>query len=316
MGTKSLKRKTKKMLSKALPLWMVVLLLLQSSAVVGLIEYYIMQRNFNQALSSLAQTAKTPDQLIQVLKQEVLPQNGYQLGIVWGDIGKQLLDTGVIDKQKYDQLFAQDPGNSKMMKYLNSSSHDHMVINEADSHFIVNTLWGVGLVNKDDILDNGQMKTYGQGNAMNFASTGGWNLGTKPTSELYSSQSLVQLNDKQEALVKEIAANIYRPCCSNSVAFPDCNHGMAVLGYVELAVKQGLPTKKIYQDVLKLNSYWFPQQYVTLATYFNQQKTAWKNVDAKLALSQQYSSAQGSQQILQATQNISGRNTQQGGCGA
>lgn len=316
MKMKFLNRKIKKLLFKAIPLWLAVVLILDSSIGVGIIEYFIMQRNLNNAISSLSQTTKNPDQLIQILKQGVLPQQGYQLGVTWGDIGKQLMATGVIDKQKYDQMFAQDPGNNSMMKYLSNSSHNHMMITEANSHFMVNTLWALGLVNKNDILDNGQMKTYGQGDPMNFASTGGWNLGTKATNELYSSAPLIQLTDKEETLVKEIAANIYRPCCGNSVAFPDCNHGMAVLGYIELAVKQGLSEKRIYQDVLALNSYWFPQQYVTLAAYFNEQKIDWNKVDAKKVLGIDYSSGQAAAKISQAVQNLSGFQSKQGGCGA
>lgn len=29
-------------------------------------------------------------------------------------------------------------------------------------------------------------------------------------------------------------------CCGNSTYFPDCNHGAAMLGFIELAVSQGL----------------------------------------------------------------------------
>ena len=43
---------------------------------------------------------------------------------------------------------------------------------------------------------------------------------------------------KTTKIVEEIAGNIYRPCCGNSTAFPDCNHGMAMLGLIELMVSQ------------------------------------------------------------------------------
>lgn len=302
--------------SKAIPLWLVVMLMLQVSLASVLLEYYVLEQQFTKQLAELAGTTKNPDQLAQILKEKVLPQKGYVLGVTWGDIGKKLLETGAIDKEKFDKMFAQDPGNSKMMKYLDNPSKDHMQITEANAHFMVNTLWALGLVSKNNILDKGEMQTYGQGDPMQYASTGGWDLGTKDTSVLYSSAPLIQLTDKQQQLVEKIAATIYRPCCGNSVAFPDCNHGMAALGYVELAVKQGLPEKQIYQDVLALNSFWFPQQYVTLAAYFNQQKTDWGKVDPKAVLGQEYSSAQGAQQIAQKVQNIPGLSTQQGGCGA
>lgn len=160
------------------------------------------------------------------------------------------------------------------------------------------------------------MKTYGKGDVMNFASTGGWNLGAKPTSELYSSAEIIKLSPQQQELVEKIAKTIYRPCCGNSTEFPDCNHGMAALGYIELAVAQGVSEKQIYSDLLKLNSFWFPQQYVELAAFFNKQNIDWNKVDPKLALSSQYSSAQGSARVRQSVQSIPGLNTQQGGCGA
>lgn len=315
MKIKILQRKARVLLKITLPLWMILVLIINSTIGVGLIEYYIMQRNFNIAIAKLAQT-NNPDQLAQILKQEVLPQKGYVLGVTWKDIGKQLLASGAIDKQKYEQFLSQESDAKNMMKYLDNSSNDHMMINEKNAHFMVNTLWALGLVNKSKILDEGQMKTYGQGDPMQYASTGGWTLGSKPTIELYSSSPLIQLTPEQEKVVQKISANIYRPCCGNSVAFPDCNHGMAALGYVELAVKQGLSERRIYQDVLALNSFWFPQQYVALAAYFNQQKIDWKHTDAKLALATDYSSGQGAALIAQAVQNVPGLSNKGGGCGA
>lgn len=315
INTKKLKKKLKKSLARAIPLWLTVILIINSILATGFIEYYVMKKNFNFQLSELAKTTKNPEELVQILKQKVLPQKGYVLSVKWNDIGKQLLESGVIDKAKYEQLFAADPVAKNEMQHLMNASNEAMAINEGNSRFMVNTLWALGLVNKNKILDEGPMKTYGKGEVMNFASTGGWNLGTKPTSELYSSKEIIKLTDKQQEIVKKIAQNVYRPCCGNSTEFPDCNHGMAALGYIELAVAQGVSEEQIYEDLLKLNSFWFPQQYVELAAYFNQQNTDWNKVDAKLALGSQYSSAQGSQRTRQAIQNVPGLNIQQGGCG-
>lgn len=316
MASKKLRIKIKKTLSKVIPLWLVVILLVNSIMATGFIEYYILKKNFNAQISALAKTTKNPEELVQILKQKVLPQKGFVLSVKWNDVGKQLLESGIIDKTKYDQLFAQDPTAKKEMKYLMGSSKDHMVINESNSRFMVNTLWALGLVNKSKILEEGPMKTYGKGEVMRFASTGGWSLGSKPTSELYSSSGIIKLTAEQQELVKKIAQNVYRPCCGNSTEFPDCNHGMAALGYVELAVAQGIGEKQIYRDLLALNSFWFPQQYVELAVYFNKQNTDWSKVDPKLALSSQYSSSAGSRQVQQSIQSVPGLNVQQGGCGA
>ncbi|HEX7042046.1 MAG TPA: hypothetical protein VF189_02260 [Patescibacteria group bacterium] len=308
------KSKIKKILSLALPLWMVIVISFQSSAAIGIAEYYILHKEFNKSLSELAEKTKSPDELLQILKQEVLPKDGYTLGVTWGDIGQRLLETGVIDKEKYKELFSQDPGDTKMMNYLTHGSKDHMKISEANSNFMVNTLWALGLVNKNEILEKGAMKTYGQGDPMQYASTGGWNLGTKNTDKLYSSAQIITLTSEQQALVEKIASTIYRPCCGNPVSFPDCNHGMAVLGYIELAVKEGISENKIYKDVLALNSFWFPQQYVTLAAYFKQQKTDWNKIDSKLALGNNYSSSQGTNDIMQKVRDIPGLTSKGGSC--
>jgi len=316
MISKKLQKKIKKSLAKAIPLWLVMILLLNSILATGFIEYYIMKKNFNTQITALAQTTKNPDELVQILKQKVIPQKGYRLAVKWNNIGKQLLESGVIDKTKYEELFANDPvAKKEMTAHMMNASNDFMTINESNSRFMVNTLWALGLVNKNKILEEGSMKTYGKGDMMGFASTGGWNLGSRPTSELYSSKEIIKLTAEQQELVKKIAQNVYRPCCGNSTEFPDCNHGMAALGYIELAVAQGIGEKQIYSDLLKLNSFWFPQQYVELAAYLDKQKTDWNKVDPKLALSSQYSSAQGAQQVHKSVQNVPGLNTQQGGCG-
>lgn len=308
--------KTKKFLHKAVPLWMVFMLMLQSSLAVALLQNYLMRKNFQNNLAKLAKTTKSPQDLVQILKQEVLPQNGFSLNVTWGSIGKELMATGVIDKQKFEELFAQEKDALSQMKYLEKDSKDFMKINEKNSRFMVNTLWALGLVNKSKILDEGVMKTYGEGQYMNYASTGGWTLGSKPTSELYSSAPLIKLTETQEALVRKIAENVYRPCCGNPTSFPDCNHGMAALAYIELAVKQGVPEGKIYEDLLKMNSFWFPQNYMELAVYMNKQGKEWKTVDAKKMLSSEFSSAQGAQKTKQLIQNVPGVNVQGGGCGA
>lgn len=310
------KIKFRKILKKAIPLWMVAVLIFNSSMAVGFIEFYIMKKNFNNAVLKLSKTTKDPNELVQILKQEALPQKGFTLGVTWGDIGVKLLESGIIDRAKFEEVFKEEPQSKEQMKYLEKGSLDKMTINEKNSHFMVNALWALGLVNKSSVLDSGPMKTYGKGDPMGYASTGGWNLGAKPTAELYSSQALIQLTPEQEALVKKIAENIYRPCCGNSVAFPDCNHGMAALGYIELAVKQGLSEDKIYKDVLALNSFWFPQNYFEMAMMMKKQGTEWTKVDPKLALSSQYSSSQGAARVRQAVQDVPGINVQGGGCGA
>ncbi|EKD85160.1 MAG: hypothetical protein ACD_38C00074G0003 [uncultured bacterium] len=307
-------KKIKKILAKAVPLWMVILITINSTMIMGIAQYYLMRAELRRNLSELAKTTKSPEDLVTILKQEVLPQDGYTTSLKWKDLGKQLVESGAIDKKKYEEIFTSTSDGADHMKYLNEASEDNIRIDEKNSRFMVNTFWALGLVQKSKVLDEGPMKTGGTPTE-NFASTGGWTLGAKPVMEIYSSRELLPLNSFQQDLVKKIAENVFRPCCGNSTAFPDCNHGMAALGYIEWAIYNGLPEEQIYKDLLAFNVFWFPQNYVEMAVYFDKNGTKWKNVDPKLALGSEYSSAQGAQRIKQSVQSVPGLQIQGGGCG-
>ena len=71
-----------------------------------------------------------------------------------------------------------------------------------------------------------------------------------------------------------------------------------MLGFIELAVVQGLSRDEIYEKALLLNSQWFPQTYVELAVYFKTQKNQeWNSVNPKVVLGSPYSSGAGYQAI-------------------
>lgn len=307
--------KSKKFLYQAVPLWLVLILVLDTTLLASIGQYYLMKRELNQAIVQLAKTTKSPQELAQILKPQVLPAKGYQTGIKWKGLGKQLVEAGAIDKKKYEEIFAQDPDNKDQMKYLDGNWDENITINEKNARFMVNTFWALGLVNKSKVLDEGPMRQKGIETG-NMASTGGWTLGSRSAMELYSSTTITPLTDKQQDLVKKIAENVFRPCCGNSTAFPDCNHGMAALGYIELAVANGLSENQIYQDLLAFNSFWFEQNYLEMAIYFDKQGIKWRDVDPKLALSASYSSIQGAQRIKQSIQNAPGVPNQGGSCGA
>lgn len=304
----------KKILSKAVPLWMVLLIVLNSTLAMGIAQYYLLRQELKRNIQELAKTTKNPEELIQILKQQVLPQDGYKTSLKWKDLGKRLVEAGAIEKGKFEASVTSDADGKDHMKYMDGDSEDNIGISEKNAHFVVNFFWALGLVNKSKVLDEGPMKV-GDTPTANFASTAGWTLGTKPAMELYSSQAIIPLTAEQQELVKKIAENVFRPCCGNSTAFPDCNHGMAALGYIEWAVYNGLPENQIYKDLLAFNSFWFPQNYVEMAAYFDKQGTKWKEVDPKLALGRDYSSAQGAQKIKQAVQSVPGITSQGGGCG-
>lgn len=281
----------------------------------GIIQYYLLRQELSRNIQELAKTTKSPEELISIIKQQVLPQNGYETTLKWKDLGKKLVEAGAIDKAKFEASVANDADGKTSMKYMEGSSEDSIGISEKNSHFVVNFFWALGLINKSKVLDGGPMKTGGTQLA-NFASTAGWTLGSKPAMELYSSVEIIPLTPEQQELVQKIAENVFRPCCGNSTAFPDCNHGMAALGYIEWAVYNGLSEDQIYKDLLSFNSFWFPQNYVEMAVYFDKAGTKWKDVNPKLALGRDYSSNQGAARIKQSVQSVPGLQNQGGGCGA
>ncbi len=258
-----------------------------------------------------------PTPSAELLAEKVLPNAGYTVNIKWGDIGKKLVESGAIDLAKFKENY-KDPQYEDVMKYLTETQDRGITITQQNSYFWINTLWALGLVQKSDVLDKGVMGTQYKKEVGNFASTGGWTLGTKAATKLFSSKQILPLTEEQQQMVMRIAGNIYRPCCGNSTAFPDCNHGMAMLALIQLMVSQGQSESEIYKAALAANSYWFGQTYMDLAYYFKtKQGLDWDKVDPKTVLGQQYSSAQGYQATKKEIEGVAPQQPKSGGgCGA
>src|SRR3989344_9479165 len=162
---------------------------------------------------------------------EVFPQDGVVLPIRWGNIGYQMVQAGVIDMQKFEMLYKTRGGlSSEMRKLLTDGENGYLVMNEENAGVLLNMLWAFGLANKNPILEQGPMMDPRYGGAGRFASTGGWTLAQGSAMDHYSAHQFVTLTGEQQLLVERVSKNIYRPCCDNPTYFPDCNHGMAVLG--------------------------------------------------------------------------------------
>lgn len=252
--------------------------------------------------SSSSKIQKTEDLLL----EDVLPKNGLVLPIKWNDLGKKMIAAGVIDSQKFESLYAGRGGISEeTKKLLYDKDNGNLVINDDNNGIILNLLWAFGLSNKNQILEQGPMvdPKYG-GDASRFASTGGWTLAQGNVMNHYSAHQFLVLTPEEQAKVERVSKNIYRPCCNNSTYFPDCNHGMAMLGLLELLAAQGVPEDEMYKIALRVNSYWFPDTYLTLAKYFNSKGIEWKNVDPKEVLDFNFSSASGFQKVLTQIQPV------------
>lgn len=248
------------------------------------------------------------------LDQEVTPDAGIELPISWGDLPMKLVTAGVIDQTKF--IDTVKPTGSDAGVFMKEST-DHIRITKANSQFIVDMLWAVGLSQKSVVYTDGPMGKEYKAKVGNFSSTGGWTLARGSATNYLNQLDLIALTDAQQQKVAEIAKNVYRPCCGNSTWFPDCNHGMAALAAIEMMVAASVDEKTIYRNVLALNSYWFSETYLTTATYFARQGIAWEKVDAKEVLGAKYSSGQGAQEIAAKVGPLPYQPKRSGGgCGA
>lgn len=256
---------------------------------------------------------KTTKILEEYYSQKVIPKEGVVLPVKWGDLGNQMVVAGVINKLKLKKLYANRGGlNAEDKKMLEGFDSGSFKITRENSGFILNLLWALGLGNKNAILENGPMSEKEYGGAGKFASTGGWTLAQGDAMSHYSKHQFVVLTLEQQALVEKVSKNIYRPCCGNSTYFPDCNHGMAMLGLLELMASQGVSEDEMYKMALVVNSYWFPDTYITIAKYLDSQGKDWSDADSKEILGFDYSSGAGFQKIRSKIENSGGGG---GSCG-
>ncbi|MCR4335152.1 MAG: rhodanese-like domain-containing protein [archaeon] len=250
-----------------------------------------------------------------LLLESVAPIEGIVLPVKWNDVLVKTIEAGGIDLNKYNTQLAKY--NTKLTpeheKILFDGSDENIIFSHETALFNLNMLWALGLINDNPILTEGKISEYETKGR--FASTGGWTLGTNPGGELLATAKIIELTPEQQAIVEEVTSNVYRPCCGNSTAFPDCNHGMAALALAELMASQGATKEQIYDALLVANSYWFTQTYVNTAAYLEQQGKSWENADAKEILGAEFSSYSGSITTQKALENTYQVNKGAGACG-
>ncbi|KKU92251.1 MAG: hypothetical protein UY21_C0003G0027 [Microgenomates group bacterium GW2011_GWA1_48_10] len=228
---------------------------------------------------------------------EINPQKGFEIEVSYEDLGPKMVKSGVIDLEKFRAVFERSgqPLTDEQEEILTKGSTRKIKITRDNSYFLLNFFWAVGLANNSKILTSGEMVEYGgEKDLGNFASTGGWTLGIGEAMNYYSKSSLIPLTVGQEGLVEAVASKIFRPCCNNSTAFPDCNHGMALLGVLELLAGSGASQDEMFNAAKYFNAYWFPGNYYDLAVYFkNKEGQSFDQIDPRILLSKDYSSASG-----------------------
>lgn len=239
------------------------------------------------------------------LYEQVNPKDGYALPVSYGDLGPRLIESGVVDYNAFAAIYANsgNPLSETQTEILKYGSDEQIVVTSENAHFLLNYFWGVGLANKNPILTEGPIVQNSGGQVERFASTGGWTLAAKPVTEIYASVDLIPLSPEQQARVEEVAAGVYRPCCNNPTLFPDCNHGMAMLGLLELMASQGASTDQMFEAAKYVNAFWFPQQNLEAALYLKStQDMDFEDAEARLVTGVRFSSGSGFAAVRQQLQ--------------
>lgn len=272
-------------------------------------------RQIQKTLTNVGTKETVQDARILAIEEEVIPSKGVALPIEWGIMGQNLIKAGVIRGADFKALYAdRNAFTEENQRLLFGTTTEKLIITRENAGVLLNLFWALGLAQKSPILEKGEMMDPRYGGVQNFASTGGWTLAEGKAMDHYSYHTFFTLTADQQVLVEKVSQGIYRPCCGNPVHFPDCNHGMAMLGLLELMASQGASEQDMWNAALAVNSYWFPDTYITIAMYMKNKGVEWTNVKSQEMLGASYSSASGyakiSAQIVKPQQQNGGN-----GCG-
>lgn len=218
------------------------------------------------------------------------------LPIHWGALGQRMVSVGVLDREKFLGLYA---GTQREIarRLIDEAQKEPIVVTKENAGVILHLLWGVGLGNKSAILEKGEMVNPRYGGASQLASTGGWTISDGNPMEHYSRHPFIVLTPEQEELVARVSEGIFRPCCDNSTHFPDCNHGMAMLGLLELLASQGATETELYDAALAANRLWFPDQYAVIGEYEAYMRGKGKTLTTQELVGRSAASASGFQRL-------------------
>ncbi len=253
-----------------------------------------------------------------LLAAQITPTTGYTLSFKWGASIHKLVETGALNVSNLSIILnnSKQPLTPVEKSILNGTYNGYIQFNSTNAEFVQLILWSLGINNNNTILNNGPIinasipyATQINNNAtLNqkvtpqyvashyFASTGGYGpLGKLQLGGL----DIINLTSQQQALMYDVATHSYRPCCDNPTAFPDCNHGAAALGLVELLASQNANQSQMFDAVKYFYQYQFPQQYTEIAAYFDSHGENYSQVNSSEVMGYSFSSYSGFSNVNQ-----------------
>ncbi len=233
---------------------------------------------------------------------------GETLEIPLDDTPAKLVSVGALDKETFLLLYS---GTEREEARRLIETKGIVTLTKKNSGILLNLLWGLGLAQKSTVLENGEMQNPKYGGPQRFASTAGWSIAEGDPMNHFAHHLFMSLSPEREELVRRVASGIYRPCCDNATDFPDCNHGMAMLGLLELLASKGASEDELYRFALIANRLWFSEQYAVVDRYVAGQGGG--QADAKTLLGKTLISASGFVRVAQAVQTLPARQEGSGG---
>jgi len=260
-----------------------------------------------------------------LLFDQVTPQAGYTLSFRWGDSIKKLVEAGAINVSNLTIILnnSHQPLTLSEKEILNGTYTGYIQFNSTNTQFVQLVLWGLGINNNDTIITKGPIinasipyadsintnSTLRRNLSQNvtpqwvasryFASTGGYG----PIGKLQLGMlNVINLTPLEQGEMYDVATHSYRPCCDNPTAFPDCNHGAAALGLIELMASQGANQSQMFSAIRYFYQFQFSQQYGEIAAYFDSQGINYSQVNSSVVMGFNFSSASGFANVNQYLQ--------------
>ena len=146
----------------------------------GLAIFILANLNVQSLSKKLSKENQSNEDLVNQIINQVLPSEGFQTRLVFGDAVKKMVDCGVIDLEKTKKLYKDNI--PEYIKRAINGNYEPIVINQETANYLLNLFWPLGLSNKTEFNKN---IPFSEKDLPYLASTGGWWLGKEDNGAVY-----------------------------------------------------------------------------------------------------------------------------------